>query len=134
MAAAGRLDSALLASWAAVGGELADTERLSPDGLAGEALTVGGRGVVLVTLPPALGPAEAHFVALVTGPPAGTRRFFTLERSVALDGSPATVVGEWSTTTHVNYGLGPDPNGPAFVAAALTLDPGGRRLLPRWRR
>jgi len=60
-------------------------------------VSVDGREVVLVTLPPALGPTEAHFVALVTDP----RRYFTLERSTSRDGRPTTVLGEWAVAGHV---------------------------------
>jgi hypothetical protein len=133
MDVSGRLHPALLASWAAVGGELAEADRLAPDGLAAARVRVDGREVVLVTLPPALGPAEAHFVALI-GAADGTRRYFTLERSVAFDGRAATVLGEWAVAGHVNFGAGPAPDGPAFVGAALALAPGRRRLLRRWGR
>lgn len=113
LAAAGRLDSALRSTWTAAAHGIDEAERLAPDGLAGE---LHGADLVLVTLPPPMGPAEAYFVALAAA--GSTRRYFTLEMSVSLFGDGAgTVLGEWTADRHVNYGPGPAPTAPDFLAA-----------------
>ena len=120
LAVAGRLDTALRSTWAAAAEGLDEAERLEPDGLAGELHAGDDVDVVLVTLPPALGPAEAHFVALAAA--GSTRRFFTLELSVSVFSSEiGTVLGEWTDDRHVNYGSGPAPTAPDFLAAVRGL-------------
>lgn len=44
-------------------------------------------------------------------------RFFTLEKGFHMSGEPRTVLAEWETSTHLNYGDGPAPNVADFIAA-----------------
>jgi len=80
--------------------------------------------VIVFTMPPAEAVGEAHLVALVlTGlatasaeRPAGVL-CFTLEHGTTLDGSPRTVLCEWTPQGHRNLGDGP----PATVQAFLDV-------------
>lgn len=79
--------------------------------------TVNGRACMIVEMPEPQEAVHAHFVAILLGEadddPA---RYITLERSVSLDaGAQRTVLAEWSTEGHVNYGDGPEPTIDAFV-------------------
>lgn len=75
--------------------------------------------------------AEAHFVAAVLltdwhppepVPDVVDMRYFTLERGTRIDGSPRTVLCEWSAEgTHINYGDGPEANVEAFTRAIENL-------------
>ena len=72
---------------------------------------------MIVEMPEPQEAVHAHFVAILLGEadddPA---RYITLERSVSLDaGAQRTVLAEWSTEGHVNYGDGPEPTIDAFV-------------------
>lgn len=75
--------------------------------------------------------AEAHFVALTAtvdmsdGEPPGNEpvpaRYFTLEKGIGLDDQPRTVLCEWNTSTHMNYGDGPPPTVDDFAEAIGAL-------------
>lgn len=72
-----------------------------------------------------------HFIALVAlidasiAKAAATEnvpaRFFTLEKGFRLDGSPRTVLGEWTMDSHCNYGDGPAVSVPAFAGVITKL-------------
>jgi hypothetical protein len=105
--------------WVAVGRRLPEEVRLPATGLALAHVEVGGATSLLVTLPPALYPPEAHF-ALVLGPGTaeGVPRYCVLEESLdVVDGTRGTVLGGWSEDTHLNLGPGPDVDPDAFVTA-----------------
>lgn len=80
-----------------------------------------GSPCLVVEMPQATAPAEAHFVAawlaMNDGPETAQLRYFTLE--AAEDSNPAsTVLGEWdSEGKHLNYGAGPAPSVEAFAQA-----------------
>ena len=92
---------------------------------------VAARPCAVVELPPPTEATEAHFVALVLltdlaaldpgADPASIdwrARFFTLESGFVFPGEPPrTVLGEWTATSHANYGDGPPPELDAFLAA-----------------
>lgn len=44
-------------------------------------------------------------------------RYFTLEKGMPIASEPRTVLGEWTASTHSNYGDGPPPTVEAFVEA-----------------
>lgn len=79
---------------------------------------------VVVELPPPTQLAEAHMTALIANidlaggerpdPTSVTGRYFTLEKSIRQSG---TMLGEWTTSEHRNYGEGPRPTVEEFVAA-----------------
>ena len=64
---------------------------------------MAGQDAILVTLPAAEHTTEAHYVALVAG------RVVTLEYTLNVDDSVATVLGEWNDAGHLNLGEGPPP-------------------------
>ena len=80
----------------------------------------------IVEMPPPKAFAEAFFTALVayvdpSGPvpdrSSVDAHYFTLECGVSMDGSPRTVLAEWTRDgTHNNFGDGPAPTLDAFVA------------------
>lgn len=77
--------------------------------------------VVEMPLPPEV--ADAYFTALIASwppvpppeEPAFAPRYFTLEKGSNLDGTPRTVLGEWTKSDHHNYGDGPEPTVAAFA-------------------
>jgi hypothetical protein len=80
----------------------------------------------VIELPRPRATAEAHMVAAVLlhdadSPPGEgvgqSLRYFTLEKGMTLDGVSRTVLCEWTDEMHLNYGDGPPPEVPAFVAA-----------------
>jgi hypothetical protein len=88
---------------------------------------INGFPSVVVEFPEPRAIAEAHMVAFVVmvdtaseKPPAAetvTARYFTLEKGLSLTSTPRTVLAEWDSTTHSNYGDGPPAEVPAFVEA-----------------
>lgn len=79
---------------------------------------IEGYPCAIIELPEPTEMAQAHMVAIFVDvdpmePPEDassvSARFFTLEKSIALDDEPSTVLGEWTDTTHANFGSGPDP-------------------------
>jgi hypothetical protein len=86
---------------------------------------VNGFPSVVIVLPEPKEMAEVYMVALVVPidmssdePPNSDvvqARYFTLEKGFSLSGTPRTVLAEWDTTSHSNYGDGPTPNVEAFV-------------------
>ncbi len=97
----------------------------TPDEVTVHCGRVGNYPSAVLQMPPPVGTTEAYFVAVValvdtTGePPADIEnipaRFFTLEKGISFDESERTVLGEWTDTTHSNYGTGPEPTVSAFV-------------------
>jgi hypothetical protein len=82
---------------------------------------------VIMTMPATRAMAEAHLVAAVLmekpteqAPKPGIR-YFTLEDGEREDGSPRTVLCEWSEKGHANYGDGPESTVQAFVSAIERL-------------
>jgi hypothetical protein len=122
LAGAARLDSALHATWAAVGERCAGADRLPDDGLHGELADAAGKPAVLVTFPAANHAAEAFFAVIAPLDPPESRRYLTLELSWnVVSGRPATVIGEWRAGSHFNLGPGPEADKPAFLASVQRL-------------
>jgi hypothetical protein len=122
LAGAGRLDSALRATWAAVGERHAEADRLPDDGLHGELVEVAGHPAVLVTFPVANHVAEAFFALVAPLDPPESRRYLTLELSWnVVTGRPTTVIGEWRAGSHFNLGEGPEAAKPAFLVRMQRL-------------
>lgn len=116
LVAAGLADGALISSWYALGEELPDSERLIPDGLHAELVDIAGHESVLVTLPEAVAPGEAWFVAVMPCEPREQRRFFTLESSWdVVNDIAGTVVGEWRGEHHINLVDGTTATADAFI-------------------
>ncbi|QDU53835.1 hypothetical protein [Aeoliella mucimassa] len=96
----------------------ADAIRVQP-------VRIGDYSCAVVELPDPHEIAHAHMVALVAlidtpdireGEPVDAR-YFTLEKGFQLDNTPRTVLCEWDTSSHSNYGDGPRPNVEEFVQA-----------------
>ncbi|MFJ8738604.1 hypothetical protein ACIRL2_04460 [Embleya sp. NPDC127516] len=104
--------------WIGVGSRLPEEQRLSAEGLAMNHVPLGAGSGLLVRLPPALFPPEAHF-ALVLGPDVvGEPRYFVLEESLdVVTRERATVLGAWDEEAHLNLGPGPAADPDAFVSA-----------------
>lgn len=111
------LDQLLRAWWQEIGQSLPPDDRLPDDGLGSELANAGNVPVLVVTMPAARHAAEAHFVAVTPHADPDAWRCLTLEHSWTLDDQPATVLGEWTATGHVNYGDGPPPERRAFLTA-----------------
>ena len=84
-----------------------------------------GLPVAVVQLPAPVEAPEAYFAAIVRNQ-SGDTHYFTLERSVALDGSDEipTVLGTVDPRggfQHANFGEGPPPDRRAFVEAVDRL-------------
>jgi hypothetical protein len=83
------------------------------------------RPAIVIRMPAAIAPTEAHLVGMVLGEsPEGAAagsgvslRYFTLERGDSVDGTSRTVLCEWVEGTHRNYGEGPPPDVDAFAKA-----------------
>ena len=99
----------------------ADPPTFDADDLTLHRVRVLGSPCLIVEMPPATAPAEAHFVAawlaVNDGPETAQLRYFTLE--AAGESYPArTVLGEWDAEgKHLNYGAGPEPSVEAFTQA-----------------
>jgi hypothetical protein len=82
---------------------------------------------VIVKMPPPEATAEVHFVGMVftnlkssavTKLPGELHfRYFTLECSIAFDGTTGTAFCEWANGIHHHKGQGPRPTAKAFKAA-----------------
>lgn len=121
-------DDHLRARWEIVGERFPQTDRLSAEGLSGSCHGLAdGYRAATITLPPALGPTEAHMVAIVYRGPRrrlwfrkspAMLRYLTLEYSSdPSTDRPFTVLGEWTPHEHANYGEGPEPDVSAFLNA-----------------
>jgi hypothetical protein len=119
------LDPLLCAWWQELGESLPAEERLPHDGLRSELANAGNVPVLLVTMPAAARAAEAYFVAVALYAEPDAWRCFTLEHTWTLDDQPATVLGEWTASGHVNYGDGPPPERQAFLDVLGLLAAGG---------
>jgi hypothetical protein len=115
--------------WNRVGESLDEPDRRPATGLASTYHEIAGHRVLLVRLPSAHHPTEAHFVAIAAPVDDGRVRYLTLEYAVSpVDETVYTVFGEWDDQRHVNYGEGPAPDADAFLAAvAHRLAPGSVR-------
>jgi hypothetical protein len=113
----GRL--ALDDAWNELGLTLPEGERVRPDGLDASYQRVDPYDVLVVTFPPAMGPAEAHYAAIAV-PDDSTRnvRYLVLELGLSpIDGQRYTVMAEWTADgSHVNYGPGPEALPASFIA------------------
>jgi hypothetical protein len=115
--------------WADLAKTLPEHERLDGNGLEATYHRLGAYQAVLVRMPLAKRPGEAHFALIVVGPgrqvhpaAAGRTRYLTLECAVSPGGRKHTVVGEWTTERHVIlHGEGPPVDAKAFLAAASLL-------------
>jgi hypothetical protein len=95
------------------------------DDLTVHPVRVGGFPCAIVELPRPIAQTEAFFSAAVLLTPLDTQpmpekpavRYFTLEQSFDLDGTPFAMMCEWTDTAHMNFGGGPPPRLAAFVAA-----------------
>jgi len=82
----------------------------------------------LITLPAPREDTEAYFAAIV-----GSESipldwgYFVLESSTSIDGTPRTVIGEWSDGRHMNFGSGPaftgnlEDDAVAFIESVLEI-------------
>lgn len=115
--------------WNRVGESLDERDRLPATGLTSSYHEIAGHRVLLVRLPAAHHPTEAHFTAIAVPVDGGRVRYLTLEYAVSpIDEAVYTVFGEWDEQRHVNYGEGPPPDPDAFLAAvARRLDPDSTR-------
>ncbi len=120
--ATGRLEPALRAVWQEAGRRHRQSDRVDPEGLRCELVEMDSGVGVLVVLPQALRTAEAIAVLVSPLDPATARRYFTLEYSIDLAGTPCAVLGEWSAEGHRNYG---------DVAGSPDVDPAGPAELLR---
>ncbi|MFD7592555.1 hypothetical protein ACFV6D_05910 [Kitasatospora sp. NPDC059812] len=120
--AGGSLLPVLTGIWDNLGQTLPPEDRLPSHGLDCRHLRADGHPLLLVTLPTPTGATEAHFVAAVHPQGTKTVRYVTLEHALnPFDGSPGTVLGEWSSEGHLNHGEGPSPVAELFVAAVAKL-------------
>jgi hypothetical protein len=100
-------------------------EPLELDELAIHRTRVLGSPCLIVEMPPAELPPEAHFVGVWLtandGPESGQVRYFALE--AADEHQPErTVLGEWNDVgDHLNHGAGPEPSLEAFIEAITAL-------------
>jgi hypothetical protein len=108
-----------------VGEHCAGEELLELNELAIHRTRVLGSPCLIVELPPAEVPPEAHFVGVWLtandGPETGQVRYFTLE--AADEQQPdRTLLGEWSGAgDHLEHGAGPEPSLEAFIEAITSL-------------
>lgn len=100
-------------------------ELLELDELAIHRTRVLGSPCLIVEMPPAELPPEAHFVGVWLtandGPETGQLRYFTLEAGNEEEPT-RTVLGEWNRAgAHLNHGAGPEPSLEAFIEAITAL-------------
>ncbi|TMC11219.1 MAG: hypothetical protein E6J41_06800 [Chloroflexi bacterium] len=119
LARSGDLAALLARLWDDAGSRLPEGERLASAGIAGEAHGLDGWDVAVVRFPPAERLTEAHLAAIAVpaGGAPGDPRYLVLERSVPALRPSGTVLAEWTSREHVNYGDGPPAETPAFLAA-----------------
>ncbi|MFF4345172.1 hypothetical protein ACFY00_35300 [Kitasatospora sp. NPDC001540] len=113
----------LTAIWQGYGERLPEPERLPADGLSAELVQEDGYRALLVVLPPAVAPSEAHFVAVVQSTGDERCRYLTLEHGVSpIDRQAYTVLGEWAADgRHLNLGSGPAAEPGDFLAAVARV-------------
>ncbi|MFD5465440.1 hypothetical protein ACFWIQ_21800 [Kitasatospora sp. NPDC127059] len=129
----GSLVPAFTKLWDSLGETLPPEDRLPSHGLDCRHLEADGHRLLLVTLPTPAGSTEAYFAAVILPRGAKTVRYLTLEHAInPFDGTPGTVLGEWTTQGHLNHGQGPSPVDELFVAAVIELTAPKKR--PFWRR
>jgi hypothetical protein len=100
--------------WHQIGQGLSPSDCLSPSGLKHSSHWIGDEHlVILVELPPAIRPTEAHFVAITTSP---TIRYLTFEASGRSEkATDSCMFCEWTAGVHVNRGGHGDPTGENFL-------------------
>ncbi|MFG3225386.1 hypothetical protein ACGF07_11500 [Kitasatospora sp. NPDC048194] len=129
----GSLLPVLTGIWDDLGQSLPPEDRLPSHGLDCRHLATDDHTMLLVTLPAPVGATEAHFAAAVHPRGAKAVRYLTLEHALnPFDGSVGTVLGEWTTESHLNHGPGPSPVAELFVAAVAELTAPKKRGF--WRR
>lgn len=81
---------------------------------------------IIICMPPPAEVAEAHMIGIVlkvdfnidVEDQVPSVSYFTLEKGESVDGVDLTVLAEWSKEgSHSNYGIGPEPDAPKFLAA-----------------
>ncbi|MCB9951060.1 MAG: hypothetical protein H6824_08770 [Planctomycetaceae bacterium] len=91
---------------------------------------IDGMPVAVVEMPAPVAPPEAYFVAIILqttdltpeAMKAASARYFTLERSINLEGNTTTMMCEWTQDgTHCNLGAGPEPQVDAFLSKLKTM-------------
>jgi hypothetical protein len=116
LAESGRMGAAMAQTWERIGSQLPAGESLPHEGLKASLHDVGGRSVVLVTLPRPEHGAEAYFVGIVV---IGDQLsdYYVLEHSWTTRDEPRTALCKWEDRGHVNLGDGPPAEEYAFLAA-----------------
>jgi hypothetical protein len=117
--------------WNECGKHLAEEQRLEPEGLGCNIYPLDDDIVAAcITLPQPTEMPEAYFAAFVHRPasedPLDSKRsftrYFTLEYGQRIDGSPRTVLCEWTADgSHLNYGDGPPPQMDLFINSIESL-------------
>jgi hypothetical protein len=98
---------------------------------------IGDHPCAIVEFPTPQGITETYFTALLAlvrlheGLPADDEsvpaRYLTLEKGASFDNRPRTVLGEWTDTSHLNFGDGPTPTLYAFMQALERLAGGAEK-------
>jgi hypothetical protein len=106
-----------------------ETVDFSPDELKIHCVRLGDFPCAVIEMPPPAATPEAYFTALVVyistaddlsaDPQPVPARYFTLEKGMSFGNSqmvtPRTVLCEWTSTAHSNFGDGPEPTLEAFM-------------------
>jgi hypothetical protein len=116
LAESGRMDAALAQTWERIGSHLPAGESLPHEGLKASLHNLGGKSVVLVTLPRPEHGAEAYFVGIVV---IGDHLsdYYVLEHGWTTLNEPRTALCKWEDHRHVNLGDGPPAEENAFLSA-----------------
>lgn len=123
--------------WDEIGQQGEPNERFEPIGLSVAWVPLPtGHVAGLIVMPDPVAVPEAYFVAVVAPQPTDEGfapdlrcRVITLERSFTLplddlasSSSPATALCEWTADgTHLNFGIGPDPEAEHFAIALTAM-------------
>jgi hypothetical protein len=117
--------------WNECGKHIAEEQRLDPEGLGCNIYPLDDDIVAAcITLPQPTEMPEAYYIAFVHRPasedPLDSKRvftrYFTLEYGQRIDGSPRTVLCEWTADgSHLNYGDGPPPQMDLFINSIESL-------------
>lgn len=117
--------------WNECGKQVAEDARLLPENLSCKIYSLDdGVLAACIILPRPLEMPEAYFVAFVHRPKSDDildqrptfSRYFTLEYGQRMDGTPRTVLCEWTVEgSHLNYGDGPPPQMELFLNSIESL-------------
>lgn len=117
--------------WNECGKQIAEDERIQPEGLSCKIYSLDdGIVAACITLPQPVEMPEAYFAAFVHRPEGDDllnskqvfTRYFTLEYGQRMDGSARTVLCEWNAEgSHLNYGDGPPPQMDLFLNSIESL-------------